>query len=184
MSKYEFDLVQQALDGNNYAYEMLLTSIVRDLQEVHGDNKSFVRLDVELVPGDGPAKTIVGELVGFTNKKTGTKKKYIIIYPDNIKYLLNKKSKKFANASPVEQQQMIFAEVFATFAHEFGHFIDITNPNRGALGAQISHIGEEIYDKLTTEKYLSNPTEVSSYEIEKPTRSAITQWLQQNNSRD
>lgn len=172
------DHIQSALNGNLYAYETILTTIAQDLTENHGDKNAFVRLEVEVSPDHGPSKTTAGRHLVLTNKKTGVKKHKIIIYLNNIKYMLNKVSKKFAVASPTEQQQMIFTEVIATFAHEFGHVIDRANPNRGALGAQTSHIGEQIYDKSTRKKYLSNPTEVSSHKIEDQTRLGITQWLQ------
>lgn len=84
-------------------------------------------------------------------------------------------------ASKEQQKQMLFANVFAVFIHEFGHFIDRTNPNYGALGTQVSKIGHKIYDASTEEKYLSNPTEISSRSLEKTSFYKIIKWLKQNN---
>lgn len=70
----------------------------------------------------------------------------------------------------------LFNEMIANLAHEFGHFIDVAAPNKGALGAQKSAAGVSLYEQMNPERedeYHINPTEASSDVIESMMRRAM-----------
>ncbi len=175
------DIIQSALEGNIFSYNVLLTTIARDLSKLYTSNTNPIRLEIEVLPENVQKKTLKGLHITTKNKKTEIETHKIIIFLENIRNILIKNNKAYIKASKEQQKQIVFAEVFAVFIHEFGHFIDRTNPNYGALGTQVSKIGHKIYDASTEEKYLSNPTEISSRSLEKTTFYKIIKWLKQNN---
>lgn len=59
-----------------------------------------------------------------------------------------------------------FTTFIRSLSHEYAHFIDDRHPNFGMLGEQIAKYGTRVYSMRGRERYLTNPTEISSLEIE------------------
>ncbi|MBR4806212.1 MAG: hypothetical protein IKZ64_00145, partial [Alphaproteobacteria bacterium] len=59
-----------------------------------------------------------------------------------------------------------FTTFIRSLSHEYAHFIDDRHSNFGMLGEQIAKYGTKVYSMRSRERYLANPTEMSSLEIE------------------
>lgn len=82
----------------------------------------------------------------------------------------------YEQALMVRNDEALFNKIIAVLFHEFGHFVDQVAPNKGMLGAQIFRIDRLIYEKFDPERaaeYKLNPTEASSYAIEKMVQKAL-----------
>lgn len=163
LKKAHADIVKQGVKFDADEYSMLLTLLVQNMAHKQG-----IKNDVAYV--------IISDDLSFDSEAFG---KYSREYIPELNaergfIAINRNLLHKAIATQVKdkqiQNEILFTEILSIVMHEYSHHVDVTAPNKGAVGAQKMNLSQ-----MTEEKSENDPSECSAYTFSEFIRKKLTQ---------